>query len=195
MRVILIRHAHTPGNGTHYIGREDLSLDDLGREQARELAARLAAEPIDRIYASPLRRALETAGALANQLRLPIVERDALMEIDFGALSGKPKGSAPLSLRRNHLERPICGGESLADVWRRLEPFAAELAADVRAGLLPAVVGHYWSNRVLFDMLQGFSIATALKQTGYKPANASAVSVTVGAAGLDDERRGAHNPH
>jgi broad specificity phosphatase PhoE len=64
--MILARHGQTAANAQKLIlGRADLPLTDLGRQQAAALARALA-QPA-RVIASPLRRARETAEALAPE--------------------------------------------------------------------------------------------------------------------------------
>jgi 2,3-bisphosphoglycerate-dependent phosphoglycerate mutase len=87
--IVLARHGETDWNREGRIqGHSDPPLNERGREQARELAERLAAETIDALYASDLRRALETAEIVAARLRLPIVVDPALREADMGSWSG-----------------------------------------------------------------------------------------------------------
>jgi 2,3-bisphosphoglycerate-dependent phosphoglycerate mutase/probable phosphoglycerate mutase len=65
MYIVLVRHGQTEENAT---GRQiaDSELTDLGREQAALLAERLSGERFDRIFSSPLVRALDTAKAIAR---------------------------------------------------------------------------------------------------------------------------------
>lgn len=174
MKLILIRHAETDGNKTRYVGREDLDLNAVGRQQAASLAAALAHEPIDIIFSSPLSRAVATARPLAEARGLETELRHGLVEIDYGRLQGNAKGDKPFKLRREYRDTPMPGGESLMDVWQRLMPVAAELGGLMLRGATPAIVGHYWSNRMLAAMLAGADFDTSLAADGYKPANASA---------------------
>jgi phosphohistidine phosphatase len=68
MRLILVRHAHAV-DGTP---DELRPLSDTGREQARELAARLASTLPDVVLSSPLLRARETADAIARASGAPL---------------------------------------------------------------------------------------------------------------------------
>ena len=62
MRVFLVRHAHaTPGDPDAL-----RPLNDVGRAAATELAGRLAGTRLDAVLSSPLRRARETAEAIAT---------------------------------------------------------------------------------------------------------------------------------
>jgi broad specificity phosphatase PhoE len=91
--LILVRHGHVVDNdaGGHarLCGWADPPLSPLGRWQARQLAERLRAEPvIAALYASPLRRAKQTAGAVAGALGLRPRLRPGLQEIGCGTIDG-----------------------------------------------------------------------------------------------------------
>jgi phosphoserine phosphatase len=58
----------------------DLGLTDLGRRQAEATAEFLRNTPIDRLYASPTQRTVETACIIANQLDLNPVLRSDICE-------------------------------------------------------------------------------------------------------------------
>jgi broad specificity phosphatase PhoE len=89
--VILVRHASTDWSGRRYCGRSDPPLNEAGRAVATELARRLAPtlDPATRIVASPARRAIETAQAIATAAGGVTVERDPRWrETDFGLAEG-----------------------------------------------------------------------------------------------------------
>jgi probable phosphoglycerate mutase len=87
--IVLVRHGETDWNrDNRFQGRADPSLNDVGRSQARELAAQLAGEPVAALYSSPLRRAHETARILGESLALEVRTSAALMEVDVGSWSG-----------------------------------------------------------------------------------------------------------
>lgn len=89
--LVLIRHGETEWNRIgRWQGHADVPLSDLGREQARRVAARLRAEEqrFDHIYASDLARAFETAGIIASALELPVHPLIELREMHVGAWSG-----------------------------------------------------------------------------------------------------------
>lgn len=85
--VFLVRHCAHEHQGRIMVGR----MDDvaLGPERDAQLAwvrERFADEPLDAIWASPIRRAQETAAAAANGRE--IVTDEALTELDFGRWTG-----------------------------------------------------------------------------------------------------------
>ena len=82
MDLLLIRHA-LPLRVENADGSPaDPPLSEQGRDQSRRLAMWLRGEPIDRIYASPLRRALETTEPLRDALGLPAVVEPGVTEFD-----------------------------------------------------------------------------------------------------------------
>jgi probable phosphoglycerate mutase len=89
MELLLIRHA-LPVRIEGATGPADPPLADLGRRQADALAEWLADEPLDAIYTSPLRRALETAAPLASRHGLVAIVEDDIAEFDREADSYVP---------------------------------------------------------------------------------------------------------
>lgn len=87
--LLLARHGETDWNREgRWQGHADVSLNDRGRDQARALAARIADEPFDVIYASDLARALETARIIADVRGMDVITDPGLREIDVGRWSG-----------------------------------------------------------------------------------------------------------
>lgn len=89
--LLLVRHGETEWNRTgRWQGHADVPLSDEGRDQARRLARRLKSERerIDRVYASDLGRAFETAEIVAAELALPVHPLIELREIHIGSWSG-----------------------------------------------------------------------------------------------------------
>lgn len=96
MELCLIRHGETDWNTMARIqGRTDIPLNETGRTQAYATARMLAEEAgaragaWDAIWASPLSRALDTAGVIADYLGMEPVHTDPdLQERDFGDAEG-----------------------------------------------------------------------------------------------------------
>jgi broad specificity phosphatase PhoE len=114
-------------------GIEDPALTELGRRQARSVAAALAPRGPVRIVASPYRRTLETAAILAEALGLP-VEVDALVRERcwFACDIGTP--ASTLRTLWPHLDFDRLGerwwpahGESEAQLSARCGVFASRL--------------------------------------------------------------------
>src|SRR5581483_1871106 len=80
--VLLVRHAdcYEALDGA----QDDPPLSPTGREQARRLGERLRRLPIDAVYSSPLRRAVETARAISAE----VVLDERLVEVEADTSSG-----------------------------------------------------------------------------------------------------------
>lgn len=90
MQLLLIRHA-LPLRVENPDGRPaDPPLSDAGRAQAGRLAEWLAAERLDALYASPLRRAAETALPLSRRAGLPVRPEAGVAEYDAEAAAYVP---------------------------------------------------------------------------------------------------------
>jgi broad specificity phosphatase PhoE len=87
--LLLARHGETDWNRERrFQGHADRPLNDVGRQQARELAELIRVEAVARVYTSPLKRASETARIVSAQLDLEPHELEALREIDVGDWEG-----------------------------------------------------------------------------------------------------------
>ena len=111
---ILVQHGEkerTPGNP---------GLTPLGREQAAAAAAALP--PVEAIYASPLRRAAETAGVIADRLSLDVHYDERLRERlnwDGGEISAFLADWEQTTLDRDFV--PLSGDSSHRAARRFLE--------------------------------------------------------------------------
>ena len=156
--VALVRHASTAWTGHRYVGRADPPLDAAGRMAAAEAAERLRGSiGIDgRIVSSPLRRALETAEAIAARTGAPIDLDARWQEADVGAVEGLT--FLDIAARWPSLARRLADGETAID-WpdgetaidfeRRVGAAWAALADDERPTV---VVAHAGSLRVALSL-------------------------------------------
>lgn len=130
--VLLVRHGRTAANRSGILaGRTPgVDLDEEGRRQAADLAARMASLPVVRIVASPLERTMQTAAALAGTggtdevPRPPVVTDDRLLECDYGDWTNRPLkdlvGEPMWKVVQAHPSAAVFpGGEGLAQVSSR----------------------------------------------------------------------------
>ena len=168
MRLVLVRHGETESNRERLaLGREDVPLNERGRRQAAALAASLAGVPLAAVYASPLRRALETARPLADARGLEVQVEDGLIEMAVGDL----EGLSPQELRDRYGdflrdwfssqagELRMPGGESLQDVqdraWAVVERLRARHPEDT-----VVVVTHNFTIHAILCRVLGLPLAS-----------------------------------
>ena len=127
VEITLARHGETDWNRREiFRGRADIELSETGTRQAELLAKYLSQAEIAAVYASPLKRALKTAEAIASYHSLEVKTAIGLVDLDYGKWQGLPhkkvKERYP-KLYAEWLKNPhrvkIPGGESLDDVRRR----------------------------------------------------------------------------
>jgi probable phosphoglycerate mutase len=91
-RLFLVRHGESTWNAERRVqGQHDPPLSRRGRQQARELAARLGDHPVAGFYSSDLRRAWETAEPLGENLGREPRPLPGLREIALGQWEGKTR--------------------------------------------------------------------------------------------------------
>ncbi len=156
--IVLLRHGAVAGiaRPERFRGRAPLALTDLGLRQAEAAASSVRARyRPTAVYASPLERAVATAGAIASPLGLAVTRDPDLNDIDYGRWQGLTHdevraGDAAELLRWEsapHLAQPD-GGETLFEVAVRATRFLRALAAR-HAGENVVVVGHDSVNRIV----------------------------------------------
>jgi broad specificity phosphatase PhoE len=169
--LLLLRHGATTANEARpYVLQGcgiDLPLSERGLRQADALAELLSVRPLAAVYASPLRRAVQTAERIAARHRLPLELHPELVEIDVGRWEGSNWDRIAREdpdLHRRFLaapgETPYPDGESYRDVLRRVRPVLETLFAR-HAGACFAVVAHSVVNRALLADLLGLPLDRA----------------------------------
>lgn len=145
--ILLVRHAAHRDLGRILSGRAgDVPLSAEGREAARGLADSLSGARLDAVQTSPVRRARETAGALARPFGIVPDIAAPLDEIDFGAWEGLPFAALEKDpcWHRWNADRDIAappGGEAMSAVQARVLGHVREVAR-AAAGRVIAMVSH-----------------------------------------------------
>ncbi|OAI44292.1 hypothetical protein AYO38_09840 [bacterium SCGC AG-212-C10] len=147
MRLILVRHGQSEGNASGILqGRLDFGLTPLGQLQASHTADHLRSRThVKRVVSSPLLRAKQTAGPIAEALGIELELDPALAEYDMGEASGLT--GAELRERFPDVMsswergvRPSFPGEEGRDIFRqRVDGFFQRLLADGRDTI---AIGH-----------------------------------------------------
>lgn len=159
----LIRHGATANNEArpHRLQgqRTDPPLTTLGQDQAARTGRFLAEISFDAFYSSPLRRAVQTAQAIAEPHGLQVTPVEELNEVDVGQWEGwgwdKVEQETPEAYRA-FLEdpsiHPYHGGETATDVLRRSDP-ALRALGERHLGQTIGVVAHNVVNRTFIANL------------------------------------------
>ncbi|MDA0709003.1 MAG: histidine phosphatase family protein, partial [bacterium] len=120
-KLLLIRHGETDWNATGRIqGHQCVPLNTRGLRQAQAVADRLKQESFGAILSSDLKRALQTAEAIAERTHHPVETDARLREWDLGVLAGLTRAQAETRYpeawaiyTESRVEDPIPDGESL----------------------------------------------------------------------------------
>lgn len=145
--ILLVRHAAHSDLGRVLSGRTgDAPLSAEGQKQSRRLAERLGAEPIEQVQTSPVRRARETAQAIAALRGCAVEQAEPLNEIDFGDWSGRTFLDLEHDQRwRNwnarRAEATPPGGEAMIDVQERVIAHLRQIAL-AASDMVIAMVSH-----------------------------------------------------
>jgi broad specificity phosphatase PhoE len=181
-RVLLLRHAETAAPDVFHGAESDIGLSPRGLRQAEAVAATLSALGPEAIYCSAMRRAVATADPIGRACRLVPQLVASLHERRMGPLSGQPRevglGAYEEAKRQwmaGALDYTHEGGESYADIHRRVVPSFQALAARHPDGTI-VVVAHGVVIRVL--------LTTLLE--GYGPEHFAAIAIPN--AGVNDVR-------
>lgn len=132
MRVYIVRHGETDWNVDRKLqGRTDIPLNHSGREQAKEVVGAIDDIGFDYCFASPLKRAYETAQILLSNQNIEIVCDNRLKEMCFGVNEGRPKEERTenFSLFFKEPEKYVApeGAETIEELNSRTAEFIEEV--------------------------------------------------------------------
>lgn len=147
MRLYLVRHGQTAWNSQKKAqGHADTALDERGLAQSRTLVGAFSPLSVSLVLSSDLSRCRQTATQVAAGSSAQIQYLSELRERHFGSLEGTDYDAVRSYIEAEALRtnlpaysiRPE-GGESLEDVWNRLDSVVERLRDSV---LDTAVVSH-----------------------------------------------------
>jgi broad specificity phosphatase PhoE len=172
----LVRHGENTANITKEFSYKyiDYSLTPKGVAQAAQTATFFAQIPLDAIYSSPLKRAVETARAIAEPHHLPVLLLEEMREVNVGYLEQANPTPAEITaswamhdkiirewLKGNHTAT-FEGGESFLELLARArrglltathERSNQRIVISSHGGILAAIVRAFCTN---LDMAQGY---------------------------------------
>jgi broad specificity phosphatase PhoE len=160
-KLILARHGETAWNVEKiYRGRMDINLDEVGIKQAELLGKYLSNWKLEAIYASPVKRALDTANIIARYQKIGVHIAEGLIDFDYGKWQSLTEQEVqrlyPVLLSEWH-NNPhkvrMPSGESLEDVRRRAIEVVNEVISKYQGSVV--LVSHRVVIKVLICSLLG----------------------------------------
>lgn len=162
VEIVFIRHGRTPANKEHrYLGKTDESLSLEGIEALRQEKAEKIYPEIDYLFASPMKRCIETADILYPG-KVPILVPQ-WKEMDFGLFEGKnyqelngdkqyqawidSGGTLPFpqgESRPCFLQRCSQGMYELVDRYRELFTGGVKIGCVVHGGTIMALLSTFY---------------------------------------------------
>jgi broad specificity phosphatase PhoE len=149
MQLVVIRHARTAFNEKELInGTIDEELSPAGLGQIDDLVESLAGQDFNVVYASPLKRSVQTATPIAQKRNVPLAIDARITEVDLGSFNGKSWDSTIPDFGLNSSGvlssceydfRPY-GGEAASETQARVQSFIDDLKN--RPNERPLVVSH-----------------------------------------------------
>jgi probable phosphoglycerate mutase len=142
VKLYFVRHGESTANLLREFSNSGFKhpLTETGVEQARIVARSLSGLQVERIYSSPVLRAVQTAQILAEGLLAPLQITEALREWDVGIYEGTtdPVGwelhrqVQDLWFDHQQFDSRMPSGESFRDIQKRFTPFIERLVSDGR---------------------------------------------------------------
>lgn len=137
-----VRHGETAGNaaGT-FRGAIDYPLNESGLADAKKLGQWFSDKDISAVYASPKKRAQDTADPIATPKGLKVQTVPSLGPINVGYLAGEPKKDHEnvMDYFEKFPSEKIPGGESLNDFRERTQPPLKKLLVEAAHSDRPLV--------------------------------------------------------
>ncbi len=145
-----MRHGKTEWNKLHKLqGQTDISLNEEGREMAKEAAKMYRDVNIDVCFCSPLIRAKETAELVLEGRDVPVIYDDRLKEMNFGVAEGTENSFDTPELPINVFfwdpanYKPVENAESMEQLWERTwDIMEHDILPLVKQGKDVLIVGH-----------------------------------------------------
>ncbi|MBA1334878.1 MAG: hypothetical protein HPY66_0499 [Firmicutes bacterium] len=183
LELTIVRHGETKGNQQMlYQGWTDTQLDRKGVQQAERLALRLRGEEFDRIYSSPLLRALRTATIINRFHGLEIIKVDNIKEIHFGEWENMSRIQLEelypgymKEWRSDWRNYAVPGGESLEIAYERINSWLDRVIRENRSGRF-LIVSHAGAIRTMVSHLVGKGIES---HWSYQISNCSVTVIKV----------------
>jgi phosphoserine phosphatase len=139
-------------------------LSETGKAQAEKLGLRLKDVPFSAIYSSPLKRAMDTAGAIARYHNIEITPDPGLMEVHVGEFEGMTLDKFASGFSQFMVDWQtkgdavnFAGGENLGKFKERVWASVQRIIQSNMDGTV-AVVSHYFVTATIVCVALGLPI-------------------------------------
>lgn len=182
--VYITRHGQTVWNVEGRLqGQKNSELTEKGVKQAGLLGKRMEKVQIDRIYASPLKRTVETAKIIRGKKNIEIVEEDGFKELNFGDYEGRREIELDNEGKSYELDRIFAceekakapNGETLEELYNRVSKALDKILSKekgksiliVTHGMaLRAVFKYFSEDKKFYDGIMGQATLTKVVDNG-----------------------------
>ena len=168
-RLVIVRHSESEWNALgKWTGTTNVHLSPKGQHEAELMGEALCEISFDHVYVSQQVRTSETLQGILKVSPTPLVPitiAAALNERDYGAYTGKNKwqvkaeiGEAAFQELRRGWDYPVPGGETIKDVYGRVEPYyLSTILPLLTAGKSVLIVAHGNSIRALIKYIEAIA--------------------------------------
>lgn len=161
LRLYFMRHGETVWNTERrYQGMTDIELSAEGIRQAKCAAERFKNIHINKIYCSPLKRAMATAEPIAENKGLKIIKEDSFREIYFGEWEGmtvpdltEKYGDSYINFIREPHNYGFPGEQSVDKVIERIKPSVERIIKNDDGNVL--IISHGGIIRLMIMYIMG----------------------------------------
>lgn len=186
--IILVRHGQTAMNiKKTNSGWTDHELTDEGIAQAYKAKEKLRGLKIDKIYSSPLKRALKTAEIINENFGMEIILDGDLRERSFGIWEDMTNEEIRAKYpeesekwKNDRMNYPIQGGESTVQFYNRVAGFFDRLLKNHKEGTF-LIVGHLGTIMIAIAHLLGFGVESMFR---FRIDNCGITKITVNDEGF-----------
>lgn len=121
MKLYVARHGQTEWNALNKVcGSTNLTLTELGKQQAKQLAEKVKNLDIDVIIASPMIRAQQTAEAISLATGISVLTDERLREHDYGSFEGFDRSNEEYWAQKYQFAVKFPQGESVLQLAQRV---------------------------------------------------------------------------
>lgn len=168
MQIYIVRHGETTWNKDKRLqGRTNIPLSPYGRKLAVKTGEALKNTTIDKIYSSPLDRAVETATLIRGERDIPLQKDERIIELNFGEYEGRTvtelnedkNSDFKYFFGQPELYKPGERGESLEELCTRAKDFMRnEIEPNEKSWERVMIVAHGAMNKAIMTYVKGHGL-------------------------------------